>query len=154
MSQATADNHDAAQPAPCAVINSRTIGTGPDTLTVTLSEDAYKGNARASIALDGAPLTARPLTVTASHEAGAGETFTFKGNFGPGAHDLAISFLNDAYDGTPGTDRNLYVNKINYNGYGPNGASTATLYSAGTIHYTIPPANDPEAIPLPTVNES
>ena len=30
----------------------------------------------------------------------------------PGTHDVAVSFLNDAYAGTATTDRNLYVNAI------------------------------------------
>lgn len=132
-------------PSTPSTVDGSTFGSGPDTLTVTLSEDAWQGDALASVAIDGQTLTATPLTVTAPHAAGAGETFTFRGDFGAGAHGVAVSFLNDAYGGTPATDRNLYVNKVNYNGLLPNGQGTAALYSAGSTGFTIPPANDPEA---------
>lgn len=125
-------------------VNGGTFGNGPDTLVLTLAEDAFRGDAQASVAIDGHTLNAKPITVTALKNAGRSETFTFKGTFGSGAHDLAISFLNDAYDGTPTTDRNLYVNGASYNGISPRPAS-AELYSAGTTRFTIPPAGDPEA---------
>ena len=82
-------------------IDGGTFGNGPDTLMLTLAEDAFQGDAQASIAIDGKTLTAQPITITALRTAGRSEIFTFKGSFGPGAHDLAVSFLNDAYDGTP-----------------------------------------------------
>ena len=77
------------------------FGSGPDTLVLTLAEDAFQGDAQASVAIDGKTLNAQPITVTAAKNAGQSESFIFKGSFGPGAHDLAVSFLNDAYDGTP-----------------------------------------------------
>ena len=125
-------------------IDGGTFGSGPDTLVLTLTEDAYKGNAQANVAIDGHTLTAQPITVTALRTAGQSETFTFKGTFGVSAHDLAISFLNDAYGGTPATDRNLYLNGASYDGITPRPA-TAVFTSAGTQHFTIPPAGDPEA---------
>ncbi len=134
-------------PAPTAAlatINGGTFGSGPDTLVLTLAEDAFQGDAQVNVAIDGKTLNARPLTVTALENAGRNETFTFKGAFGPGAHDLAVSFLNDAYGGTPTTDRNLYVNGASYNGISTRPA-TAELDAAGTARFTIPPASDPEA---------
>ena len=126
------------------VIDGGTYGSGPDTLVLTLAEDAYAGDAQASVAIDGQTLTAQPVTVTAQESAGRSEIFTFKGSFGPGAHDLAVSFLNDAYDGTPTTDRNLFLLDASYNGIAPR-PSAADLYSAGTARSTIPPAGDPES---------
>ncbi len=125
------------------VIDGGTFGSGPDTLVLTLTADAYQGNAMANVAIDGQRLTAQPITVTAVRTAGQSEEFTFKGNFGLTAHDLAVSFLNDAYGGTPTTDRNLYMNAASYDGITPRPA-TAVFYSAGTQHFTIPPAGDPE----------
>lgn len=86
-----------------STINGDTSGSGPDTLVLTLAEDAYEGGAQASIAIDGQTLTAQPITVAALRNAGQSETFTFKGASGPGTHDLAVSFLNDACGGTPTT---------------------------------------------------
>ena len=133
-----------------STINGGTIGSGPDTLVLTLAEDAYGGDAQANIAIDGQTLNAQPIAVTAQKSAGQSETFTFKGAFGPSAHDLAVSFLNDAYDGTPTTDRNLYVNGASYDGISTRPLA-ASLYSAETAHFTIPPAGDPEANPT-TIN--
>jgi parallel beta-helix repeat protein len=132
------------------VLNGGTYGTGPDTLVVTLTEDAYLGDAQASLTLDGHALTASPVTVTALHGAGESETFTVKGSFGVGPHDLAVSFLNDAYAGTPATDRNLYVagatldgqaatsESVRYGGTAYAASGTLGLYSTGdaaTLHF-------------------
>jgi hypothetical protein len=132
-------------PAPAlSAINGGTFGSGPDTLVLTLAEDAFQGDAQTSIAIDNQTLTAQPIAVTALQNAGQNETFTFKGTFGAGAHDLAISFLNDAYGGTPTADRNLYVNGANYNGIATR-PSAAELDSTGTARFTIPPAGTPDA---------
>ncbi len=131
-------------------IDGGTFGSGPDTLVVTLAEDAFQGNAQANIAIDGTTLTAQPVTVTALKGAGQSEAFTFKGSFGSGAHDLGVSFLNDAYGGTPTADRNLYVNGASYDGFSTRPAS-AVLDTTGTTHFTVPPAGDPEATPT-TIN--
>ena len=114
---------------------------------LTLAEDAFKGDAQASVAIDGQTLTAQPITVTALKNAGQSETFTFKGTFGSGAHDLAVSFLNDAYGGTPVTDRNLYVDEASFNGISARPA-TAVLDTTGTTHFTIRPV----AVPLAAAN--
>ena len=111
---------------------------------LTLAEDAYGEDAQASVAIDGQTLTAQPITVTAQENAGRSEIFTFRGSFGPGAHDLAVSFLNDAYGGTPTTGRNLFLLGASYNGIAPR-PSKADFYSAGMAHSTIPPADDPES---------
>ena len=50
-----------------------------DTLTLSLSEDAYKGDAQFTVTVDGASLGA-PQTVTASHAAGKQQQFTFRGS--------------------------------------------------------------------------
>jgi hypothetical protein len=89
---------------------------------LSISEDAYangdgtsdtQGDAAFTVSVDGKQL-AGTFFATASHASGASQTFTFKGNWEPGAHTVAVSFLNDAYGGTASTDRNLYVNDITY----------------------------------------
>lgn len=137
-----------AQQAPSGpTIDGGTFGSGPDTLVLTLAEDAFQGDARASVAIDGNTLTAQPIAVTALKNAGQSETFTFKGNFGSGGlHDLAVSFLNDAYGGTPTTDRNLYVNNVSYDGNFTVLPAAAALDTAGTTHFIVQPANRP--VPL------
>ena len=103
-------------------------------LTVLLSEDAYKGDAQYSISLDGAQ--AGIGAVTASHADGQSQALNVLGTLTAGTHDLAVSFLNDAYDGTAATDRNLYVKGVEVNG-SVLPASATTLYSSGTVHFAI-----------------
>ena len=113
---------------------SGTSGQGPDTLVLNLSEDAYAGNAQFLVAVDGNTLGGAQA-VTASHAAGQTQAFTFMGSFGAGLHDLAVSFINDAYGG-PGQDRNLYVASANLDGTHYASAS-APLWSNGTVHFQI-----------------
>ncbi|MCB8882190.1 hypothetical protein ACELLULO517_18230 [Acidisoma cellulosilytica] len=93
-----------------------TTGTGPaDNLTLTLSEDAWQGNADFVLYIDGKAVTT-PQVVSALHEANATQGFSFSGNFGSGAHTIGIGFVNDAYGGSDSEDRNLYVNGVTLNG--------------------------------------
>ncbi|MBV8578816.1 MAG: hypothetical protein JOZ58_27750 [Acetobacteraceae bacterium] len=107
----------------------------PDTndLTLHLSEDAWNGDAQFQVSVDGKVVTT-PDVVTALHSAGGVENFTISG-LSPGSHDIGVTFLNDAYGGTPSTDRNLYVNSIDYGSH--HFATNAELYSDGTQHFTV-----------------
>ena len=53
------------------------------------------------------------------------------------SHDIAVSFLNDAWGGTAATDRNLHIDSIEAGGQRVAG-SAGTLYSASTQHFTVP----------------
>jgi len=86
-----------------------------DTLVLRLSEDAYGGDAQFTASVDGHALGAAQ-SVTAPHGAGASQAFTFTGSFGPGTHDLAVTFLNDLWNPATGADRNLYVQGAALNG--------------------------------------
>ncbi len=105
------------------------------TLTFLLSEDAYKGNAQFIALVDGKQI-AGPLEVTAHHDSGQTEAFNLIGDWGPGPHTLQIDFINDAYGGTPQTDRNLYVDQVTYDGSNILN-STAALYVNGGFDWTI-----------------
>ena len=111
------------------------------TLVVNVSEDAYQGDAQFTIAIDGQQMGGI-YAATESRSAGQSQPITLAGipeRFTP--HDIAITFLNDRYDGTPATDRNLYVNSILFDNQTVPGGSSA-LYSAGTQHFTaMAPAN-------------
>src|SRR5262249_34165093 len=92
---------------------------------------------------------AGPLSVTALHSAGASETFTFKGSWA-GTHQVAVNFINDAYAGTPTTDRNLYVNSATFDGKAVTGATKA-LFSAGADTFSVTgPTATPSPTPTPT----
>jgi Ca2+-binding RTX toxin-like protein len=135
-------------PTPVNVIS----GSGSDTLVLSISEDAYAngdsksdaaGDARFTVSVDGKQL-AGTFTASASHAAGVDQTFTFKGDWAPGSHTVAVNFLNDAWGGTAATDRNLYVDKVTYDGTNLN--QSAALMSSGpksfavTDNTALPPA--------------
>ena len=106
-----------------------------DTLVLNLSEDAWLGDAQFVVAVDGQQLGG-PQSVSALHALGQDQAFSFAGVFGAGAHDIAVSFINDAWGGTPNTDRNLYVDAISYDGVAyPQ--DNAALYSWGTVHFKV-----------------
>ncbi len=101
-----------------------------DTLTLSMAEDSWQGDAQAVITVDGKAV-GNPVTVTALHGLGQSQTVTLTGQWGAGAHAIGIQFINDAYGGTPATDRNLYVNGVAFDGQTAAGPPT-TLYSNGT----------------------
>ncbi len=105
------------------------------TLDLSLSEDAWKGDAQFSVAIDGTTIGA-PQSVTALHGGGATQVFAFDGALTPGTHDVAVSFLNDAYGGSAGADRNLYIDRASVGSTAVAGAA-ATLVSASTQHITV-----------------
>jgi hypothetical protein len=85
-----------------------TIGSGPDTLALQVSEDSWQGNAEFTVAVDGRQIGG-VQTTTALHSSGQAQTFEVLGTFAAGSHVATVDFLNDAWGGTPTTDRNLYV---------------------------------------------
>jgi len=104
------------------------------TLTLHLSEDAWQGNAQFLVSVDGKALNAA-TAVTALHKDGSMQDFAFIGSFGTGPHDVAVSFLNDAYGGSAATDRNLYVNAIDLGSQHQDVG--AALYGTSTQHFHI-----------------
>ena len=107
-----------------------------NSLTLALSEDAYNGDAQFSLAIDGKAVGAN-TAVTASHAAGATQLFNFAG-LGAGTHDVALSFVNDAYGGSPSADRNLYLSGATLNGTALD-ASTwqQAFYNNGATHFSL-----------------
>jgi hypothetical protein len=121
-------------------------GPGPGTPTSPLpattaniilrvSEDAYQGNAEFTVAVDGTQVGGT-RTVTTLHSSGDDNVFVLTGDWATGSHNVAISFVNDAYGGTASTDRNLYVDSIAYNGTTLTGTN-ASLLSDGTSTFTV-----------------
>lgn len=81
-------------------------------------------------------------TATALHSAGQSQAITISGiaeRFAP--HDIAVTFLNDAWGGTAATDRNLYVSGIQFDGVAV-ANSAAALLGNGAQHFSASaPAN-------------
>jgi hypothetical protein len=85
----------------------------PGTLTLQLSENAYRGNAEFIVKMDGKQIGG-PTAVTANERSGASDTFSYSGDWAAGAHKVEVDFINDRYGGTSATDRNLYIDQITY----------------------------------------
>jgi hypothetical protein len=118
-----------------------TTGTGSDTLVLSMSEDAYKGDAQFTVAVDGRQL-GDTFTTSASHAAGVSQNFIFNGDWAVGTHSVTVRFLNDAYGGNPTADRNLYVNALSYDGTAT--GQSAALWCNGTQSFSV---TDTAAVP-------
>jgi len=119
-----------------------TTGTRSDTLVLGISEDAYQGDAQFTVSVDGKQLGGT-FTTTALHSSGVSQSFTFKGDWTPGAHAVVVNFLNDAWGGSAATDRNLYVNGITYDGTVT--GQSAVLGVTGPQNFSV---TDSTAIPV------
>ncbi len=106
----------------------------PDTLVLTLSEDAWNGNANFIVDVNGTKVGSG--TVTALQKSGQTQNFSFSGQWGPNA-TVAVDFTNDAYGGSATKDRNLYVDQIAYDGQ-KGLTSVAPLYSNGAVTVAFP----------------
>jgi len=108
------------------------VGTGADTLMLNLSEDAYRGDAQFELTVDGKAVG--PVqSVTAPHGKSQSEAFAFKGDWS-GAHRFGVAFTNDAWGGSAGLDRNLYIDSATFDGAVVQGA--AALYGNGTVTFS------------------
>lgn len=118
------------------------IGSGSDTLVLRISQDAWQGDAQYTISVDGKQVGGT-LTAKALHGSGLSDTVTVKGDWAVGPHNIAVTFLNDAWGGSAGTDRNLYVDGATYNGAAVSGAAQP-LYSNGAASFQV---SDATALP-------
>ena len=121
---------------------------------LNLSEDAYLGDAQAVITIDGV-VQGGPRTITALRSLGQGQDVSITGSFGNSTHVVSVSFINDAYGGTPMLDRNLYLNSIKLNGSLVAGASKTFMangnadFSFGAASPTPTPVPVPVPVPIP-----
>lgn len=102
---------DVAPQAPKSLV----AGAGSDVLTLHVAQDAYQGDARYSVRVDGQDF-GKTFIAGALHDTGLFDTLTLYGDWGTGSHDVEITLLNDAWGGTPDADRNLYVGNAIFNG--------------------------------------
>lgn len=106
-----------------------------DVMTLHVSADSWNGSPQFVVSVDGKQ-QGGTQTATASHADGNTQDLTLSGAFGTGVHDVAVTFLNDAWGGTQSTDRNLYVNSIDDNG-NHYASATAALMTNGTVHFQV-----------------
>ena len=122
------------------------VGSGPNSLVLKISQDAFQGSAQYTVSVDGVQIGGT-LTAGASHAAGQDDTITVLGTFGAGNHTLTVNFLNDLFNGTVDTDRNLYVDGITFD-TAPVANGTAALLSAGPMDFTFTSTGTPPPPPV------
>ncbi|MFC0388897.1 carbohydrate-binding domain-containing protein [Muricoccus vinaceus] len=106
-----------------------------DTIVLRVSEDAWQGDARFTVKVDGAQVGGT-YTTTASHAAGQTQDIVLSGNWSDGRHKLSVEFLNDGWGGTASTDRNLYVEDIWANGAAQSNDQAALMHN-GTASFDV-----------------
>jgi hypothetical protein len=109
------------QPAP--------IGAGADSLQLQMTEDAFQGDARFTVSVDGVQVGG-VQTATQTRNGPGPEDFTFLGNWGGGAHSVAIDFIN----GTAGRD--LFIGGMSYDGASYNN-NVSNLYGGGLATFAV-----------------
>ena len=117
------------------------MGSGPDAVALQVSEDAWRGDAQFTVQVDGVQVGGIE-TATVWHVSGLHGNYEVRGAFGPGPHQVSLDFLNDAWGGSPSTDRNLYLDGASYGGSDPS-ASRLSLANGGTQTVTVGSAPTP-----------
>ncbi len=134
------------------IVGSGVVGEGSttsDILTLRMSEDAYQGDAEFLVRVDGAQVGGI-LKASVLNSTDESNVFNLTGNWGQGAHDIQIQFLNDDYAGTLSTDRNLYVNSIAFDGSTYEGTSAALLWD-GKYNFAVGGNVSSETAPADTL---
>lgn len=109
-----------------------TIGSGPDQLLLHLSENAYQGDARYTVSVDGQQIGGVQTAHTARGQ--GTDDLLVQGNWAAGSHEFDVSFVNDLNGGSPSADRNLYVDSGTYNGANI-GNAHYDLMAGGTVGF-------------------
>lgn len=116
-------------------------GTGPDSLVLNAAEQYFDGDAQFTVSIDGVQ-QGGTFTTIAEKDHGQSQAFVFNGSFAPGVHNVAVTFLNDAYGGNQWMDRNFYVKSATIDGQAIPG-SRLTVGNNGTrgFSFTEPGSN-------------
>src|SRR6266436_5528893 len=135
------------------------------TVTVVVSGDAYLGSPQLALMVNGQQVGT--ATVTASHSSGQWQTLTFSVAMPASFQTIGISFLNDAYGGSPTLDRNLYVDHIVVNGttlnpqqglyqdpWAPATTGSSALYNPGTLSWSAALLGSPTQQPITAANQT
>jgi hypothetical protein len=132
------------------------LGTGPDEIRLSISQDYYAGPVQYRIFIDGQQIGGT-LTASALKSRSEADLVVLRGDF-PDTLSLRVQMINDTYQGSTAQDRNLYVNAVSYNGVElpvrmallNNTAQEASL-SAGGRRWDEPPpsSSEPPATPEP-----
>jgi hypothetical protein len=125
------------------------VGTGANTLNLSMAEDPYNGDAQFTVSVDGVQVGGT-LTTTAVEYLGQTQQFVLHGSWGNGPHTVVVKFLNDligpadargTYDSV---DRNLLINGITYDGALVAG-TPYELFNNGSHTFNVPTTTAPVA---------
>jgi aryl-phospho-beta-D-glucosidase BglC (GH1 family) len=106
---------EAAAPSDAMMASNGTLVLRPNTLHLSVSEDAYRGDAQFTVQVDGKQMGGI-YTATGSHAAGQWQDIAIAGHIGPDPHEVQVTFINDKSGSGPGADRNLYVHSATLDG--------------------------------------
>ena len=101
-----------------------------------ISQQPYQGAAQYRVLIDGQPF-GPTFTASAQRSAGKSDTLTLKADLAPGAHQVRVEFLNDAYGGSADKDRNLYLDSAALNDVPIPGARKDILGPADAAAFTV-----------------
>ena len=123
-------------PPPPAPSGDQYAGQGAHDLTLQINEDAWHGDARFVVLLDGT-VVGGVMSTSASRSAGQTQAFHILNDAGTGRHDMGVRFLNDASSdsGDDRGDRNLFVASATQDGAPIAGAQLAE-YHGGQQGFT------------------
>ena len=130
-------------PGPAPVVS--VVGLGSDTLVLKVSQDYWQGAAQYTVSIDGVQ-QGGVQTARAFHSDGRSDMLTLKGEWAPGQHSVAMKFVNDAYGGAAGADRNLYLDAAVYDGAGVAAAPLGKVTSAAGFTVTDATATTPKPV--------
>jgi len=144
---------DGTTPAPSGDI---TLGSGADALVLKVSSDAYQGDAQFIVHVNGQQVGG-VMTATAAHGESS-NTITLHGDWGSEAQ-VAVTFVNDLWEGSAEADRNLHIDGASYNGTAIEGAAQ-TVWGDYSVDFTagasvgVPPVEGgkPDDNTIPPVN--
>ena len=122
-------------PSPSTPISPPSTAQSGTVLEIDVSEDAWQGDAQFTVTVDGQQIGGT-YTASASHSAGQTQAIAIPTSLPAGDHQLGVTFLNDAYNGSPDTDRNLYIDGVKLNGT-LIANSSAAQDSSGTAFFNV-----------------
>lgn len=111
------------------------VGGNVFNVGIDLSEDAWQGDAQATISIDGKQVGG-VQAIAASHALGQEQRIAFLVPLSAGPHTASVAFTNDAWGGTAATDRNLYVDSMDVGTQ--HIVLSAALYANGVQSFAIP----------------
>lgn len=117
-----------------------TIGSGADTLALTISQNAWQGNVQFAVSVNGRQIGGvQTVNAAALESGGSAQTFDVIGNFSTGNYTVSIDFLNATSGGITGSERVLFLTGASIDGTAISGGSfTETTDGSQSFVFTKP----------------